>query len=550
MTPAPEEAIPANLRRSAAVMAGGTALSRITGLGRLVAMAYALGIAESRLADSYSIANTMPNVIYELVLGGILTSVFIPIVVEELRRKPHDEAWDSISTMATAAVAVLAVLAVAVAVGAPWIVRLFTTRLSGAEAERQQELATFFLRFFAPQIAIYGWTAVAAGLLNAHNRFGVPMFAPIANNLVTIATFLTFAVLFNDRAAATDADVVNDLGARLLLALGTTAGVAGMAAAHWPAIRRLPGRMRVRFDLHHPALRKLTRLSGWTLGYVVSNQLSFGLALYLANQVQGGPTAFFVAFAFFQLPYGIAAVSIITALVPRLSAQSVDGDDAGFEASLAGGVRAISVLLLPATAALIVLSRPLVQTLLEHGVMSGASSRLVSSVLVMFALGLLPFSLFLFFLRAFYARQDARTPMYVNLVANAAYAALALALFPSLRVRGLALAHSASYVVAAAMAALFLARRVGAATWRRTAVEVAKIAIASMAAAAAMVAASVVVSAALDPGATRALVQLVLAGGVGLAMFAVCARALNVEELQSLRKLVPRRRPPPVVSPP
>jgi len=549
MTDTDEGAITPDLRRSAAVMATGTTLSRVTGLARLIAMAYALGIAESRLADAYNIANTMPNVLYELVLGGILTSVFIPIVVEELRRKPHEEAWHSISVMATAAISVLILISLVAALGAPWIVRLFTTRLSGAEADRQQELATFFLRFFAPQIAIYGWTAVAAGLLNAHNRFAVPMFAPIANNLITIATFLAFAAVFNDQGAATDAAVVNDLGARLLLALGTTVGVAGMAAAHWPAVRRLPGHMRVAFDLHHPALRKLTRLSGWTLGYVISNQLSFGLALFLANQVQGGPTAFFVAFAFFQLPYGIVAVSIITALVPRLSAQSVDGDDAGFEASLAGGVRTISVVLLPATAGLIVMSRPLVQTMLEHGVMSGASSRLVSSVLVMFAVGLLPFSLFLFFLRAFYARQDARTPMLVNLVANAAYAALALALFPSLKVRGLALAHSSSYVVAAAMAGIFLARRVGGATWRHTTTEVARIAAASAAAAAMMAALNAGVSVLADAGGTRALLQLLVAGPAGVATFVVAARALGVEELNSLRSMVARRGPPPVTSP-
>src|SRR5688500_9733844 len=155
------DGLPPNLGRSAVVMAVGTTLSRVTGLGRLVALAFALGVTESRLADSYNIANTMPNVIYELILGGVLTSVFIPILVEELRKKRDDDAWDSASAMVTtSAVAVVAITVVAM-LFAPWIIRLFTFRLSGAEQAQQQELATFFLRIFAPQIAFYGFAAIA-----------------------------------------------------------------------------------------------------------------------------------------------------------------------------------------------------------------------------------------------------------------------------------------------------------------------------------------------------------------------------------------------------
>ena len=147
-----DEGLPPNLGRSAVVMAVGTTLSRVTGLGRLVAMAYALGVSEFRLADSYNVANTMPNVLYELILGGVLTSVFIPVLVEELRRKRDDDTGESVSALVTTSiVAVLAITVLAV-IGAPWIIRLFTFRLSGAEQGAQQELATFFLRIFAPQI--------------------------------------------------------------------------------------------------------------------------------------------------------------------------------------------------------------------------------------------------------------------------------------------------------------------------------------------------------------------------------------------------------------
>jgi putative peptidoglycan lipid II flippase len=483
--PDSDEGLPANLGRSAVVMAVGTTLSRVTGLGRLVAMAFALGVTESRLADSYNIANTMPNVVYELILGGVLTSVFIPVLVEELRKKREDDAWESVSALVTTSmVAVLAITVLAI-VGAPWIIRLFTFRLSGAEQAEQQALATFFLRFFAPQIAFYGIAAIAGGLLNAHDRFAVPMFAPIANNLVVIATFLGFAAIVS--GTPDEAAVGTSLSQKLLLAVGTTGGVALMAVAHWPSVRRLPGKLRWRPDFRHPAVRKLARLSLWTIAYVVANQLSFGVGLVLANGVKGGPTAMFTAFAFFQLPYGIAAVSIMTALVPRMSTQAVAGDEDGFRASVGSGLRLMGLLLLPATAGYLVLSRPLVTTLLEHGVMSADSSRLVAEVLNMFALGLVPFSFYLLLLRAFYSRQDAKTPTLVNVVLNTVYAVFSLILFPAFRVQGLALAHSLCYVAGAVLAGVLLSRRIGGLDTKRTFAALGRATAASVVAAGAMV---------------------------------------------------------------
>ena len=537
-TPNAGEGLPPNLGRSAVVMAVGTTLSRVTGLGRLVAMAFALGVTESRLADSYNIANTMPNVIYELILGGVLTSVFIPVLVEELRKKRDDDAWDSVSALVTtSAVAVLAITVLAV-VGAPWIIRLFTFRLSGAEQAQQQELATFFLRIFAPQIAFYGFAAIAGGLLNAHDRFAVPMFAPILNNVVVIATFLGFAAVVS---GVPEGGVGTATSEKLLLAVGTTGGVAMMALAHWPSVRKLPGKLRWRPDFRHPAVRKLARLSLWTLGYVVANQISFGVGLVLANGVQGGPTAMFTAFAFFQLPYGIAAVSIMTALVPRMSAQAVEGDEDGFRASVSSGMRLMGLLLLPATAAYLVLARPLVTTLLEHGVMTAESSRLVAEVLQMFALGLVPFSFFLLLLRAFYARQDAKTPTVVNVVLNTVYAVFSFILFPLIRVQGLALAHSLCYVCGALLAGILLRRRAGRLDFARTLASLGRATVASVVAAGAMALAVGAVNSAMGPSGERALVQLLAGAVAGGIAFLGAAKALRIEELDMLRNLLPGR---------
>ena len=526
-----------NLGRSAVVMAVGTTLSRLTGLGRLVAMAYALGITESRLADSYNIANTMPNVIYELILGGVLTSVFIPVVVQELRTQRKDEAWQSVSALVTTSIAVVLAISLVAVVAAPWIIHLFTFRLHGQAQADQQALATFFLRFFAPQIAFYGIAAIAGGLLNAHDRFAVPMFAPILNNVVVILTFLGFAVVVN--GTPTDAAVGTALSQKLLLAVGTTGGVALMALAHWPSVRRLPGRLTFRPDFRHPAVRKLARLSAWTLGYVVANQLSFSIGLVLANGVQGGPTAMFTAFAFFQLPYGVAAVSIMTALVPRMSAQAVEGDEAGFRASVSSGLRLMGLLLLPATAGYLVLSRPLITTLLEHGVMSSGSSRLVAHVLDMFALGLVPFSFYVFLLRAFYARQDARTPTLVNVVLNTVYAVFSLLLFPAFHVPGLALAHSLCYLTGAVLAGILLSRRIGGLDTARTTAALGRAAVASVLAAAAMFAGVHLVNAVMGPSGERALAQLLVGAAAGGVAFVVAARLLHIEELDTLRALLP-----------
>jgi putative peptidoglycan lipid II flippase len=331
-------------------------------------------------------------------------------------------------------------------------------------------------------------------------------------------------------------------GHKVLLAVGTTAGVAVMAAAHWPFLRRLPGRLRARVDFGHPAVRKLVRLSGWTVLYVLINQIGFGVSLYLANQLQGGPTAYYTAFAFFQLPYGIASVSIMTALVPTLAAQYVDGDTDGFRARTAGGLRAMALLMIPATAVYLVLSRPMIRTLLEHGVMQGSSSRLVASTLDMLALGLLPFSAFLLLLRAFYARQDTKTPMLINIVGNAAYLVFSFALYPAFDVRGLGLAHTLCYLTSAAIAGVILARRIGGLETAHTLAELGKMTAAAVVAAAAMMLSLWGVSSVIGPGDVRALVQLVVGAAVGLIAFLAAARALAVEDLSLFTRLLPKGR--------
>jgi putative peptidoglycan lipid II flippase len=529
-----------DLSRPALMMAVGTGLSRLTGLARVAAAAFALGVAESRLADSYNIANTLPNNLYELVMGGVLSSVFIPVLVSELRTRDRDEAWRAVSALVGVSVAVLVAVSALAVLAAPWIIDLFSARLSGTQSAQQHELATFFFRFFAPQVALYGLVAIAEGLLNAHGRFAMPMFVPILNNLVVIATFLAFAALSS--GVPTNQSVLASSEQKLVLALGTTGGVAVMAASLWPFLRQLPGRLRLRLDFRHPIIRRVARLSAWTLVYVATNSIGFIVSFYLANGVQGGPTAYVTAFAFFQLPIGVAAISILSAITPRLSAHHVDRDADRFRSTVTGGLRTIALLMLPATVAYLVLAPALIQTLLQHGVVRAASADFVTSVLRMFSIGLLPYTTFLLFTRGFYVRQDARTPALINVVENGVTIAFDLALFPFLKVEGLALAHTLGYVAGSALAGMLLARRIGGLQATRTLGQLARMVTASAACAAAMVAAVWAVGALAGEGHERALAQLVAGAAVGAVVFLAVARALGVEDLATFRRLLPARR--------
>jgi putative peptidoglycan lipid II flippase len=416
---------------------------------------------------------------------------------------------------------------------------VFSGRVSGAEGREQHALATFFLQLFAPQIALYGFAAIADGLLNAHGKFALPAFAPIVNNVVVITTFLVFAAITS--GVPTNASVNDDLGLKLLLGLGTTGGVVAFALVYLPALARLPIRLYPRFDFRSPAVRKLGRLSAWTLGYVITNVIGTVVSFVLANGVQGGITAYVTAFAFFQVPIGIAAISVITVLTPKMAAHFVDGETEAFRARVAGGLRLAGLLMLPATALYLVLGEPLIRALLEHGVTTAKSADYVASVLRYFAIGLLPFAAFQLLRAAYYARQDARTPAAVNVVENAVTIALDFALFGLMHVQGLALAHSLGYVAGCAIAIVPLARATGGLEGSRVLTELGKVAVASCLMVVAMLLVTSAVRSGTDPGEARDLLQLAAAGAAGVVVFVVAAWALRVRDLAFFRDLLPRR---------
>jgi putative peptidoglycan lipid II flippase len=467
-TPEAAELVPedsqASFVRNTAVMSVGTTLSRLTGFLRLAAMAYALGIAETRLADAYNIANITPNIIYELALGGILSSVFVPVFVEWLQSRGRDPAWDvarRVFTIAAVSLTLISVLAIA---AAPWIIRLYTVGVPAQQRAVVEDLATFFLRWFMPQIVFYGLGAAAIGLLNAHRRFAVPMFAPILNNVVVVGTLLLFAAMSqpNQRVLATGPQ-------KLVLAIGTTLGVVVMTVALWPSLRALGFRFRWRWGWRDQAVIRIAHLAKWVIVYVVANQLGYLVVVILAARVEGGYTGYSAAFMLFQLPHAIFVVSVFTALLPALSSRWVAGDRSAFRDLLAGGIRWTAVIVIPAALGYIALAVPIVRLLLQHGVAGPKSTHLVASILVFFSIGLFSFSTFQLLLRAYYSMQDTRTPALVNIAAVALNVVvdLVFVLALGLGVRGLALGHATAYTFGSLALLVLLRRRLGRINGRR-----------------------------------------------------------------------------------
>jgi putative peptidoglycan lipid II flippase len=532
-----------SLARSTAVMATGTLLSRITGLLRVTVLVATLGVGESRLADVYNVANTTPNIIYELVLGGILSSIFVPVFVEVRSTRGQRQAWHVARATMTIAIAGLGLLAGITMLAAPWIIRLYVH--SGSPAERAQaiEVGGQLLAMFMPQIVFYGVGAVMTGLLNAHRRFGVPMFAPILNNLVVIAVGLTFHAVVGQQVPQVG-EVTT--GEKLLLGLGTTAGVAAMTLVQWPFLRRTGFRFHFVWNWRDRAIRKMATLSVFSVGYVITNQLGYLLVMVLAYGVQGGYTAYTNAFIFFQLPHGVFAVSVMTALLPPMSEQAVAGDWDAFRASLSRGIRLTAAVLLPAALGYLALAGPIVRLLLEHGVVTQASISLLVPVLMVFVIGLVPFSTFQLVLRAFYALQDARTAFLVNLVAVAVNVVVNLALFNLLpeqwKIPGLAFGHVSSYTVGSALLLYLLSKRIGGLGGGAIAGALARMLAAGLVMFGITILIGDAVALAVAPGLARDLITVVAGVAVGAGVYLAVARLLRVEELALLMDIIRRRR--------
>ena len=440
------------LLRSNLVVGTGTALSRLTGLLRVAVLVYVLG--RTALADVYVIANETPNIVFDLLLGGVLSATLVPLFTSFLVDE-DDEATDVVLTVGLTLVALSTMVAV---LAAPLIFGIYAVTPSAAvDSDTLRQVGTLLTRIFLVQILFYGLVAMANAVLNSRRRFFAAAWSPVLANLVIIASLLSLPSPGN--ADWQIDQVLDDDRLRWTLGLGATLGIATMALVLIPALWRAGLRYRPRWDWRHPAVGRLVRLSGWTFGFVAANQLALVVVRNLAEPGSGDAAAYVVAFTFFVLPHGLLAVSLSTTFQPEMARAVAEGDRPGFIHHTSLGIRLTALLVLPAAALMFLLRRPIIGLSLERGAFGAEDAMRTADALGGFAIGLVGFSIFMFALRGFYAHQDTRTPFIMNVGENAVNIVAALVLVGWFGVVGLTVAFSLAYLVAAVGALIVLGRR-------------------------------------------------------------------------------------------
>lgn len=527
------------LLASSRTMAIASLVSRLTGLLRTAAIAAALGTtaagvtnpARYSIADPYNVANSLPNMVYELLVGGVLSSVLIPLIVyaQEHDADRGERYTQRLLSIATAVLGVATLLAV---LAAPFI-----TDVVVGEASKRQ-LTTIFATLLLPEIFFYGVGALIMAVLNSRNVYGPPAWAPVLNNVIVIATLGLFVALPGGSptiGSITDSQI-------LVLGIGTTLGIVAQAVVLLPYLRRTGLRWQWRFRAGSAAentrLAEVRTLALWVLAYVAASQVGVVVIQRIGTSSPSGYTIFINADLLFQVPYGVLGVSLLTALMPRMSRSAAVGDIRGVLDDLNLGARLSAVALLPVTFGLMVLGPSLTTTiLLGHFGTGGA--REVGVLLALSSFGLLPFALVMLQMRVFYAMRDARMPTLINfgmVGTKVTLVLVAAVVLPSARdvVRALAVSTSLSYVVGAVLGYVFLRRRLGTLGFRAVAATAGRIGAASIAGAAAAAAVVWAIATVVHAARWAALTSLVLGTIAGTAVLAGVAWRLRIPELQDI----------------
>ncbi|MCW2571466.1 MAG: integral rane protein MviN [Frankiales bacterium] len=524
-----------SLDRSTRVMAVGTVASRGTGFLRNAALAAVLGVHS--VGAAYNVANTTPNIVYELLLGGILTSVVVPLLVRAAKEDP-DGGEASAQRLLSLVVVVLFAASVVLVLLAPQLVDLYMSN----EDNDTRQLAVVLARFFLPQMLFYGAGAVLGAILNARERFAAPMWAPVLNNLVVIATCGLFLALPGTNGV-TPSSITHTQ--TLVLGIGTTLGIVAQTIALVPALRAVGFRFRFRTDLRALGLRQMGQLARWVLLYVAANQLAFVVVVRLANHqhlndIGRGFASFANAYVLWQLPHAVVAVSVITALLPRMSRAAVDGRLTDLRDALNRGLRLTVALLVPASIAYFVLGRVLATVVFGHLRTTVDEAQFIGTLLAVFAFGLVPFSAYQLQLRAFYAMADTRTPTLINLSVNVTLVIVDVALYnvlpAPLKVVGLAAGHACSFAVGLILCSRVLSRRLGgldAALVVRTGVRCLAAVLLPGAAAAVTV---LLLLRGLGDGFLGSLAALLLGGAILAVGYVAAARRLHVPEVDEVAR--------------
>lgn len=496
------------------------------------ATAYALGA--TGLMAAYSVANNIPNMIFELVAGGILSALFIPTFIEVKEERGDEAAWKFASHVFNLAVLALGVVAVVGTVLPSPFIWTQTFRLPPDAAEGVRETAEFFFRFFAIQVVFYGGGMVIQGLLNARRQFLWTALGPVFNNIVVIATMIAVAAIG-----------VTTRSGMIVLAAGTTIGVLAMFAVMIPDLKRGGIRYTPELGLNDPAVRRMLILALPTIGYVVTNlaAVSFRNASAFAVAANG-PSILAYAWTFYQLPYGILAVALATAVFTELSEAAGRKDTVEFKHHFASGLRTTGVLMLPMAAALFALAEPLV-SLYSIGAFEAAAVPAVASALRFWAVGLIFYASMMFVLRAFYSLKDTRTPMLANLALTTVQIGLywvlstGIAGWAGLGIDGIPIADGVFYALLFMTLVVLMRRKIGGYDVRGVASTYLRMAVAATVGGAAAFAIARLL-APYTPGVGGSLVQVTVAGTACLALAMGIGRVLGVSEVSDAIAMIGR----------
>ncbi|GAB3622359.1 hypothetical protein GCM10027418_04410 [Mariniluteicoccus endophyticus] len=524
-----------------ALMAAGTMASRILGFVRVMLLAFVMGNG-SRQADMFELATVVPTSLYILFAGGALNTVLVPQIVRAVKNDPdRGEAYTN--RIMTAFLLIIGSIAVAITVAAPWVIGLYAHGTWRApEMAAHYQMMVFLGYLCLPSVFFYGVFFLLGQVLNAHDRFGPMMWAPIANNVVQVGVLLTYLGVWG----RSDGSAPFTTQQALLLGGGATFGIVSQTLVMIYFLRKLDFRFRPRFDLRGTGLGHTFHLAKWTLGFVLVNQLALIVVDKLATSATvggagAGLAAYGRAYLIWILPHSLITVSLATAMLPSASRMAAEGDLVGVRRETMRTIRLTTSVLLPAAAAFIALAMPATHLLFGHG--SGADdAKYIGWTLMAFAIGLVPFTIQYVCLRAFYALEDTRATFFQQCVIAALNVVFAVVFVvpvqrPELVAPGLALAYSLSYVFGLALSYHRLGKRLPGLSVT------------------ALVRHLVRVGLAVAPGAALAwfittkvgesmLAQalgLVAGGLVALALFFVLARVLRIHEVNEIVSTVLRR---------
>ncbi|MCB2177431.1 MAG: hypothetical protein KQH57_16595 [Actinomycetales bacterium] len=530
------------LGRSTSVMAAGTAVSRVTGLVRAAVLAAAIGVNAAG-ASAFGVANWLPNMLFLLIAGGVLNAVLVPQVVRAYR---SDTGQEYVDRLLTVSVALLLAVTVVLTAAAPVIVWLAAAN----EAADFLPFATAFAFWCIPQVFFYGVYTVLGQVLNARGIFGPYMWAPLANNVVSVVGFGTFIAVYGGYAQDGPLAEPAGWGAAPIALLGGTAtvGILAQAVVLVFPLRRIGFRFRPRWDWRRAGLGSAGRVAGWTFAALAAGQVGILVVTRIttaAAQVSGyapdvaSNAAYNNSFAIFMLPHSLVTVSLLTAMFTRLSGHAASGDTRAVRHDASITLRSVGVFTVIATAVISVLALPLVRIALPSTSPAVAGS--LAPVVVALTAGLTALGAWSLVQRVNYAYEDARGLFRIQVAMAAVVALGALVGGLVLDVRWWTAAASAaitaSFVVGAVWGGIAVRRRLGG-SGRRILVLHAKAGIAAAAAAVVGWPLSRLFGDLSAIGFATAVLVCLVVGAVMLGVYAALLHVLGVDELTELSQPV------------